>query len=705
MSKLSRRGFLRMGALAGAGLVVGFEWPGAGAAVAKSGIATPNAFLRIAQDGGVTVLVPKSEMGQGVLTSLAQIVAEELDVAWSQVRAEEAAAAKPYRLGVLGQMTAGSDSVRGTWDPLRKAGASARTMLVEAAAESWGVSPDSCTTFEGVVSHAPTGRKAGYGELAERASRRSEPWWPKLKRASEYKIVGQRIPRLDTRLKVDGSAQYGIDVRLPGMLVACVARCPVFGGKVKTYDGSKATAIPGVRQVVQISNGVAVVADHYWAARKGVEALVITWDEGPNATFSTAGQREAYATLALQLGREINARGHAGRGLRQAKGQTIEALFELPFLAHATMEPMNCTAVVGPGTCEVWAPTQAQTGVQAAAAKVLDMDPDKVVVNTTFLGGGFGRRAESDFVTEAVELARATGKPIKVVWSRPDDMHHDFYRAANTHLITAATDAEGWPTAWKHQLVVSSIFDRIMPSMAWLIHDPTAITGLDENFPYAVPDLRIGVTESDTPVPVGFWRSVGFSYNVFVVEHMLDELARLTQKDPLEVRRRLITEHPRLRAVMDLAAEKAGWGKPLPKGHYHGLAVASPFGSHVAEVAEISIEDGEVRVHRVVAAVDCGQVINPAIVEAQIEGGIVFGLSAALKGEITLKDGRVQQNNFGEYAVLRHHEMPAVEVHILHTANAPGGIGEVGVPCAGAAVANAVLAATGKPLRSLPIKL
>jgi isoquinoline 1-oxidoreductase beta subunit len=304
-----------------------------------------------------------------------------------------------------------------------------------------------------------------------------------------------------------------------------------------------------------------------------------------------------------------------------------------------------------------------------------------------------------------VEIAKAVGKPIKVVWSRPDDMHHDFYRAANTHLVTAATDSDGWPTAWKHQLVVSSIFDRIMPSMAWLIHDPTAILGLDENFPYAIGDLRVGVTEAETPVPVGFWRSVGFSHNVFVVEHMLDELARLGGKDPLAVRRRLIKDRPRLRAVMDLAADKAGWGKPLPKGHFHGLAVATPFGSYVAEVAEVSIEDGEVRVHRVTAAVDCGQVINPGIVEQQIEGGIVFGLSAVLKQEITLKDGRVQQNNFGEYGALRHHEMPAVDVHILPTANAPGGIGETGVPCAIASVANAVLAATGKPLRSLPIKL
>jgi isoquinoline 1-oxidoreductase beta subunit len=700
MSGLTRRTLFK--ATLGAGLVVAVRpsWARGEAAFA------PNAWVRIAPDGTVTIVVAQAEMGQGVHTSLPMLVAEELDVDLSTVKLEVAPANDAlYANPAIGfQATGGSTAVRAFYEPLRKAGAAAREMLVTAAAADWGVPAHECTTAQGVVQHAASGRSAPYGALAARAAALPVPGNPKLKDPASFRLVGKPVHRTDTRDKVNGRAVFGLDVQVPGMLTAVVARCPVFGGRAKGFDAAAAKGVKGVREVLAIRSGVAVVADGFWPARQGREALRITWDEGANAKASSAGIRQLFRRAASRAGIVARNEGNAARALAGA-ARKVEAVYEVPFLAHATMEPMNCTAHVRADRAEVWVGTQAPTLAQKVVAGVTGLKPESVAVHTTLLGGGFGRRFEMDMVAEAAEVSKAVGAPVKVVYTREDDTRHDFYRPATYNVFRAGLDRQGRPIAWTHRVVGPSIFARAAPQ--WLDKtglDSTSVEGA-ANLPYAIPNLRVDWVRHDTAVPVGFWRSVGGSQNAFITESFVDELAHAARQDPFEFRRRLLEHHPRHRAVLELAAEKAGWGAPLPAGRARGIAVHESFGSYVAEVAEVSVAEGRVRVHRVVCAVDCGTVVNPDTVVAQMESGIVYGLTAALHGAITLERGRVQQSNFHDYPLLRLNEMPLVETHILPSTAAPGGVGEPGVPPAAPAVTNAVFALTGKRVRSLPIKL
>lgn len=701
LANVSRRDFLKTGVAAGSGLVVGFYLPPrqslAAFALESPGPFAPNAFLSVGTDGSVTIWVAKSEMGQGVQTSLPMLVAEELEADWSRVRIEQAPADPKYG----NQDTGGSTSVREGWESLRKAGAVAREMLKSAAAERWGVERETCRAEKGEVIHAPSGRRLGYGELAEAAARLPVPEQVSLKDAKDFRLLGRRFPRLDTPAKVDGSARFGLDVKVPGMLFAAVARCSVFGGKVARFDAGKARAIEGVRQVVPVANGVAVVAETTWAAMQGAAALDITWDEGPHAGLSSAGIRQMFAELAQKPGAAARKEGDAENALAGA-AKKLEAVYEVPFLAHAAMEPMNCTADVRRDRCEVWAPTQSPGPTRETAAKITGLPLDSVTVHVTLLGGGFGRRFEQDFVTDAVEISKAVGAPVKVVWSREEDIQHDFYRPASYHRLSAGLDRDGNLVAWTHRLVGPSIIGRFGVPAKDIVNE--AADGA-ANLPYAIPNVEVDYVVADTAVPVGWWRSVWNSQNAFANECFLDELAAAAGKDPYQLRLQLLSRSPRHKAVLELAATKAGWGNPVPAGRHRGIAVHESFGSYVAQVAEVSVaRDGAVRVHRVVCAVDCGLVVNPDTIEAQMEGGIVYGLTAALKGAITIDKGRVEQSNFHDYAMLRIEEMPGVEVHIVPSNEPPGGVGEPGLPPIAPAVVNAVFAATGKRIRQLPIR-
>ncbi|HET7584248.1 MAG TPA: xanthine dehydrogenase family protein molybdopterin-binding subunit [Gemmatimonadaceae bacterium] len=710
---ISRRGFLKTGATAGAGLAIAFYLPSrvfqrlgqdAGAAL------EPNAWLHIGSDGVVTMMVDKSEMGQGVYTSLPMILAEELEVDWKSVRVEAPTnpAGWQRRMG-----TGGSSSIRGSYEMLRQTGAAARAMLVQAAALEWNVDASTCRAEHGMVVHVPTGRKLPYGKLADRAGTLPVPADPPLKDPKDFRLLGTRVARIDTPSKVNGSARFGIDVRVPGMLYASIERSPVIGGRVKRVDDARARSMPGVKRIVQLpgspeeqqmartASGVAVVADSYWHAYSARRALAIAWDEGENATLDSARISARLAELAAKPGVEARKEGRGSAALAGA-ARTIEATYEVPFLAHATMEPMNCTAHVRADGCDVWAPTQGQSGAQQVAMAITGLPPEKVRVHTTYLGGGFGRRSETDFVAEAVRLSKEVGAPVQVIWTREDDVRHDFYRPTTYNKFAAALDANGNPIAWTHRIVGPSIsVSKGRPPRDGI--DGSLVEGA-ANVPYEIPNILVEQTIADIPVPLGYWRSVGSSHNAVVTEAFFDEVARAAGKDPYELRRALLANHPRHLLVLDLAAEKAGWKTPLPTGRYRGIAVAEAFGSYVAEVAEISLaDDGTPRVHRVVCAVDCGPVVNPDTIEAQMEGGIVYGLAAALTGEITLEHGRVQQGNFDAYPVLRMREMPAIEVYIVPSTEKQGGIGEPGVPPIAPAVCNAIFAATGKPVRSLPI--
>ncbi|HWJ21928.1 MAG TPA: molybdopterin cofactor-binding domain-containing protein, partial [Gemmatimonadaceae bacterium] len=575
------------------------------------------------------------------------------------------------------RITGGSSSVRGSWKPAREAGAAARAMLVAAAAERWNVPPAECETEAGVVVHRASGRRLSYGELAEAAGRQPVPAVVTLKDPSKFRIIGQRAKRLDTPSKVNGSAAFGMDTHVPGMLTAVIARCGACGGTPKHVDDRKARAIPGVRHVVRLADGVAVVADGYWPAKKGRDALVIEWDEpaGRTASADVSRMLAAGATGAAKTAYE---RG----SYAAASGKEIEATYELPFLAHATMEPMNCTAHVTADRVELWAPTQYQTAAVKVAAEESGVPVEKVVLHTTLLGGGFGRRAENDFVIAAVRLSKAVKAPVKVVYSREDDVRFDFYRPASLHALRGALDGAGRPVAWTQRVVGHrSALGRMFPQALKDGVDPDHLSGIGEELPYSVPSHRVEYAEVATPVPTGFWRSVGHSGTAFVVESFVDELAAAAGQDPVAFRRPMLDKNPRLLAALNLAAEKAGWGTRLPAGRARGVASVTAFGSHVAQVAEVSVEDGgRVRVHRVVCAVDCGQVVNPAIVEMQMESGIIYGLSAALHGEITLDAGRVTQSNFHDYRVVRLNEAPAIEVYIVPSTEHPGGVGEPGTP-------------------------
>ena len=705
---MERRAFLQVGGTIGAGLVVGFRLPDAHGVLPFA----PNAWVKVDADGTVTVTIDKSEMGEGNHTALAMIVAEELDADWSKVKLG------PLPANPAGwsrrMSTGGSTSVRTSYEILRKAGASARAMLIGAAAQTWAVDPATCHTEPGSVTHPESSRRIAYGALADKAATIPVPADPPLKDPKDFRILGTRVHRIDTPSKVNGSAEFGIDVRMPGMLFATIERAPVFGGKVKSLDATAAKAVPGVRHVVELSgtpwtgvngawgvgteSGVAVVADTYWQAVQGRRALRITWDEGTAATLSDIPGK--LAALANQAGVTAKTTGDAAAALAGAV-KKIEGVYTVPFLHHATMEPMNCTAYVRAGECEVWAPTQNQTRAQEVAAEAAGIPKEKVRIHTTLLGGGFGRRLESDFVAEAVSISKAINAPVKVIWSREDDTKHGFYRPATYNKLSAGLDAQNRPVAWTHHIVAPPILTKFGPLQNGI--DGTLIDGAAD-VPYAFPNLFVDQLAVDLPIPLGFWRSVGASQNAFVVECFFDEVAAAAGRDPYELRRELLQAKPRHLRVLELAASKAGWGSPLPPGRGRGIAIAEWEPTTCAEVAEVSVgADRTVRVHRVVAAVDCGPVVNPDTIEAQMQGGVVFGLSAALYGEITIDKGRVQQGNFNDYPVLRMPEMPVVEVHIVPSSDPQGGIGEPSVPPTAPAVCNAIFAATGKRIRSLPI--
>ncbi|MHB8258472.1 MAG: xanthine dehydrogenase family protein molybdopterin-binding subunit [Acidiferrobacterales bacterium] len=709
MVAIGRRNFLKITAAAGGGLLVGFYLPeraSAGEPVSSDPAAfVPNAWIRVGTDDVVTLMVASSEMGQGVMTAIPMLAADEMDADWSRVRIETAPAARAYFNPLIGQqLTGGSTAVRAFWMPVRQAGAAARAVLLDAAAETWQVPAAECRTENGAVIHPPSGRRLGYGALARRAATLPVPKTVFLKEPSEFRLIGTPVPRVDTHAKVTGKAVFGQDVQLRGMLTALVLRCPVFGGKLAGFEAAAALAVPGVRRVFAIDSGVAVVADGFWPAKVGRDALRVRWEEGALAGLSSALIEQRFQAAARRPGAVARSVGNAGAAeVRSAR--KLDAIYQVPYLAHACMEPMNCTADVRPDGCDIWVPTQAQTGAQQTAVRITGLAEERVRIHTTFLGGGFGRRSEQDFVAEAVQISKAVGAPVKLQWTREDDMRHDFYRPATYNRLSAGIGAHGALQSWRHHIVGPSIFARVFPKSVKNGIDPTSVEGA-ANLPYAVPNIHVSYVLDDPGVPVGFWRSVGSSQNTFVTECFLDEIAHATGKDPYQLRRSLLKKHPRHLAVLELAASKAGWGSPSPPGRHRGIAVAGSFGSYVAEVAEVSIsERGRLRVHRVVCAVDCGMVVNPDTVVAQMESAIVFGLSAALADEITIKDGRVQQSNFDNYPVLRMDNMPEIEVHIVHSAESPGGIGEPGTPPIAPAVANAVFAATGRPVRRLPIRV
>ncbi len=647
----------------------------------------PNPWVEISPDGTVTVIIDRSEMGQGALTGLAMLVAEELEVDVAQVHTAFAPADPRYDNPLFGeQATGGSTSLRGAWEPLRRAGAEAREMLIRAAADAWGVPLRDCRAERGTVLHMPSGRLAGYGSLTGRAAQLSPPTQVSLKPPRRWRVLGHSTPRLEIPAMVQGRTQYGIDAAPPGTLVATVVRCPSFGGHVRRFDARAAEQVPGVRRVLEIASGVAVVAEHFPAALRGREALQVQWAPGPLVALDDAAVRARLRAAAGRPGSIAQSRGGAERFPGSAP-RLVEAIYEVPYLAHGCMEPMNCAARVAGGRCELWVPTQAQGATRATAARVAGVPLECVEVHSTFLGGGFGRRAEQDVVEDAVALSRALGLPVQVIFTRQDDLQHDYYRPASCTWLRAALDGNGRLLAWWQRIAG--------PSMV--------MNGVD--MPYTVPQLREERVEEDPGVPTGAWRSVGASQHAFSIEGFIDELAHAAGAEPLAFRLALLAEAPRHRAVLQLAAERAGWARPAPAGRHRGVAVYRCYEGWVAEIAEVSVAaDGELRVHRVVCAVDCGRVINPDSVIAQVEGGVAMGLSAALKEAVMLRDGAVQQSSFRDYPILTIAEMPQVEVYIVPSHAPPGGVGEPAVPPVAPAVANAIFAATGERLRSLPLR-
>jgi isoquinoline 1-oxidoreductase beta subunit len=699
---LTRRGFLQSGLAAGGALVVGFYLPFAEGAPAERPVFAPNAFIRIDTHGKVTLIMPQVEMGQGIYTAIAMILAEELDADFSRVALEAAPPNdKLYGNPIFGiQVTGNSNSVRSFWLPLRKAAAGARALLIQAAAVQWKVPAAGIRTESGEAIHDASGRRLAYAALAGRAHG-LPPKDPPLKDPKDFKLIGNPLKRLDTPDKVNGKAVYGIDVMPPGVKFATLAACPVFGGTVGQADDAKAKTLPGVRQVIVLKNAVAVVGDHMWAAKQGLAALNITWNEGPNSSVSSD---EVWKQLRAASGREgavAKSVGDIAKGL--AEGDRLEAAYELPFLAHATMEPMNCTAHVTPTSCEVWIGSQVLSRVQAMAAKVTGLPLDKVTAHNHLLGGGFGRRLEVDMVDSAVQIAKQVDGPVKVVWTREEDIQHDLYRPVYRDVLSA-TISNGRIVGWKHRIAGSAVIARWLPPAFQKGIDIDAVDSAVD-VPYDIPNLRVEYVREEPPaVPTGFWRGVGPNNNVFAIESFMDELAKKANKDPVAFRRDLLGKSPRLKAALELAAAKAGWGSPLPARRGRGVAVQVAFGSFIATVAEAEVgTDGEVRVHRIVSAVDTGIVVNPDTVVAQLQGGLIFGLTAALYGNISIDKGRVQQSNFNDYRMLRINETPHIEVHLIKSGEAPGGIGETGTTAAPPAVGNAVFAATGIRLRRLPI--
>jgi len=701
----SRREFLQASLTIGGTLVFGFHFPLASTAAAmqKQTPFAPNAFIRIDSKGAVTFIIPQAEMGQGVYTSIGMILAEELDVAWERVQVEAAPPSdKLYGNPVFGiQVTGNSNTIRAFWMSLRKAGAGARAMLVEAAARRWSVDKNACRTENGAVIHATSGRKFAYGDLLGDASKLMPPQDPPLKGPADFRIIGKALKRLDTPDKVNGKAVYGIDAMPPGVKFATSAACPVFGGKVAHVDDVKAKQIPGVRQVLVFDNFVAVVGDHMWAAKQGLAALAISWDEGPNAQATSDAVWKQIRAASEKSGVVAKTAGDAAKALTE--GERLDAAYEMPFLAHATMEPMNCTAHVRADSCEVWVGIQVQTRAQAIAAKVTGLPPEKVLVHNHVLGGGFGRRLEVDFIEQAVRVAKQVEGPVKLIWSREEDIQHDIYRPVYRDVL-AASMSNGKILGWTHRVTGSSVIARWLPPAFQKGIDIDAVDSAVD-IPYDIPNLRVEYKRDEPPaVPTGFWRGVGPNNNVFAVESFIDELAKKAGKDPVVFRRDMLGNNPRLRAAIDLAASKAGWGGALPARSGRGIAAQVAFASFIATVIEVAVDEfGEVHLKRIVSAVDTGIVVNPDTVVAQLQGGLIFGLTAALYGEITIEKGRVQQNNFHDYRMLRIDQVPNIEVHLIQSGEAPGGIGETGTTAGPPALGNAIYAATGVRLRRMPI--
>ncbi len=732
MSDLSRRGFLRASAAVGGGLSIGFWLPSEAEAksleAAPRKTFAPNAWIRVTPDDRVQFVLDRVEMGQGVRTSHAMLVAEELFVAPQKLECLFAEADRVYDNPEIGfQVTGGSTSVRTSWEPLRRAAATAREMLLAAAARQWKVPAAECFADEGAIVHRPTERRLRYGELSQSAAQSDVP--SVTLRTRDFRVIGQPLDRLDAGPKVDGSAVYGMDVQLPGMLCAAVARCPVFGGKVKSFKSEAARAALGVQAVLEIPSGVAVVASRYWQALRAVKLLEIEWDEGPGAGDDSAAMLERYrGALKGEAGKRVRSEGDIEKGFAGA-AKVLEAEYFAPYVAHATMEPMNATAHVADGRCEIWSGSQGPAGPMVTARRLTGFSSERITVHQTW-AGGFGRRAHPDFVEEALRLTMALKVPVKVIWTRSDDLQHDYYRPMAVNAMRGALSADGKVTAWHHRTATQSIVASIghewaaglMPEAlppglkAWVgaraehfyqtgtALDSTAMEGGD-SIPYELPNVAVDWVQQQSRIPVGFWRSVGHSHQAFVVESFIDELAQAAGKDPYEFRRALLTKKHRNRWVLELAAKQAGWGTPPPAGVFRGIAQHFSFNSYAAAVSEVSVEDTQIKVHRLVVAIDCGLVVNPQLVRAQLESAAIYGLSAALKHQITIAKGRVAQNNFYDFDLIRMHEAPIIEAHFVENQAAPSGAGEPGVPVIAPAVANAVFAATGKRLRSLPLRL
>ena len=709
---LSRRSFIKSTALVAGGLVVAFSIPQAKRFMSVANAAeamplpAPNAFLRIGTDDSITVMLAHSEMGQGVWTTLPMLIADELDADWSKIKVAHAPAAPAYIHTAYGiQITGGSSTTWSEFDRYRQAGALTRALLLQAAAKQWNVPVAGLRTENGFVINGT--QKLSYGQLVETASQLPTPASVTLKKPEQWKFIGKATKRLDSKEKINGTAKFGQDVQFEGLKVAMVARAPVFGTKLKSVDDAAARKVPGVIKVVKVPTGVAVIAEHYWAAKQGREALKLDWDLAGHDKPDTAALVKQYQALAQKPGVQAAKAGDVSAASNQAK-HTVTAEYVLPYLAHAPMEPLNCAVKISDQGCEIWTGTQMQTTDQASAAKILGLKPEQVKIHTQFLGGGFGRRANprADFVSEAVEVAKAAGMPVKTVWSREDDIKGGFYRPMFVHKASVALDKQGKPLAWQHTLVGQSII-KGTPFEGVMIKDgidATSVEGVaDSPYVKGTPNHEVQLHSVQSDVPVLWWRSVGHSHSGFVMESLIDELAHASKQDPLTYRRQLLKDHPRHLAALNLAADKADWGKSLPKGVSRGIAVHESFGSYVAQVAEVSVKDGEVKVHRVVMAIDCGLAVNPDGVKAQMESCVAFALGAALSSEVSFKDGQVEQSNFHNYQVLRMKDMPKVEVHIVPSTEKMGGVGEPGVPPLAPAVTNAIFAATGKRIRRLPI--
>jgi isoquinoline 1-oxidoreductase beta subunit len=702
-----RRSFLKAMAASGSCLLLEVALPAAraqGQAIPADW--HPNAVVRIMESGKVVLTMPYVEMGQGTYTSIPMLIAEELEVDLGDVALEHAPADdQRYMNPALGfQVTGGSTTIRAAWTPMRQAGAAARMLLTQAAAQQWQVDPASCRAERGVVQHLPTGRKLGYGALVEAAARLPLPAPESivLKQPGEFRLIGKAARRLDTPAKLNGSAQYGIDVQLPGMKVAALAIAPAYGGRLAALDDTAARKVAGVRQVVRLDDCVAVIADHYGAAQKGLSRLKLQWNDGPNAHLSTADIVANMARASVRGGASVRDEGDAVQHLASAS-RVLEATYELPFLAHATMEPMNCTVHVQPDRCDVWTGTQVITRARAVAAKVTGLPEEKVTVHNFLLGGGFGRRLEIDGVERAVRIARAVSYPVKVIYSREEDIQHDMFRPYFYDKVRAGLDEQGMPLAWHHHLTGSSVLGRFLPPAFNNGFDPETVDGAAAP-PYAFPSIKVEYTRHEPPhIPTAFWRGVGPTHNVFVVESFIDELAAAAKADPLQYRLALLTQNPRAENVLRLAAQKAGWQGPRAGESGRGISLQFAFGTYLAMVLDAQIVDGEARVKRVVCALDCGVVVNPDTVKAQMESAVIFGISGALWGEITFKNGRVEQSNFHDYRVLRMHETPIIETHIVASEEAPGGMGEPGTAALMPALSNAIYAATGQRIRKLPI--